>query len=184
MGGDAVFSIFRGKCFSRKLDFFLFNLNFQLILGARGFRMTRCGPLVAPLLRPLWPAMARLWPLVARCGPLVAPCGPFVFYGRTFEKFSRGPLCGPPGHPKFFKGSDFWFFFHFSADGLRGEEKKELYFLFSFYTVDRRPKNEKNEKSEPLKNFGWPGGPVARTAGHAKIFQRFARRKQRGHKGP
>ena len=91
---------------------------------------------------------------------------------------------GPPGHPKFFKGSDFWFFFHFSADGLRGEEKKELYFLFSFYTVDRRPKNEKNEKSEPLKNFGWPGGPVARTAGHAKIFQRFARRKQRGHKGP
>ena len=43
---------------------------------------------------------------------------------------------------------------------------------------------KKNEKSEPLKNFGWPGGPVARTAGHAKIFQRFARRKQRGHKGP
>ena len=82
----------------RRLDCFLFNLNFQLILGARGFRMTRCGPLVAPLLRPLWPAVARLWPLVARCGPLVAPCGPFVFYGRTFEKFSRGPLCGPPGH--------------------------------------------------------------------------------------
>ena len=89
-----------------------------------------CGPQ-----GPLWPAVARLWPLVARCGPLVAPCGPFVFYGRTFEKFSRGPLCGPPGYRatrNFSKVRFFGFFFHFSADGLRGEEKKELYFLFSF----------------------------------------------------
>ena len=149
MGSDAVFSNFRGKCFFRKLDCFLFNLNFQLILGARGFRMARCGPLVAPLLRPLWPAVARLWPLVARCGPLVAPCGPFVFYGRTFEKFSRGPLCGPPGHRatrNFSKVRIFGFFFIFRPTVY--EEKKRKNYTFSSLsipsTVGRKMKKTRN----------------------------------------
>ena len=133
----------------RRLDCFLFNLNFQLILGARGFRMTRCGPLVAPLLRPLWPAVARLWPLVARCGPLVAPCGPFVFYGRTFEKFSRGPLCGPPGHRatrNFSKVRIFGFFFIFRPTVY--EEKKRKNYTFSSLsipsTVGRKMKKTRN----------------------------------------
>ena len=60
----------------------------------RGRKGATRGPRVAPY-GPLWPACGPLWPVVARLWPLVAP---LFFYGRTFEKFSRGPLCGPPGH--------------------------------------------------------------------------------------
>ena len=127
----------------RRLDCFLFNLNFHLILGARGFRMTRCGPLVAPLLRPLWPAMARLWPLVARCGPLVAPCGPFVFYGRTFEKFSRGPLCGPPGHRATRNFSKVRIFRFFSFFGRRSTRRRKERIILSLLFLYRRPSAEK-----------------------------------------
>ena len=139
MGGDAVFSNFRGKCFSRKLDFFLFNMNIQLILGARGFRMARCGPLVAPLLPPCGP----LWPLVARCGPLVAPCGPFVFYGRTFEKFSRGPLCGPPGHRATRNFSKVRIFRFFSFFGRRSTRRRKERIILSLLFLYRRPSAEK-----------------------------------------
>ena len=136
----------------RQLDCFLFNLNFQLILGARGFRMTRCGPLLAPLLRPLWPACGPLWPAVARLWPLMAPCGPFVFYGRTFEKFSRGPLCGPPGHraTRNFSKVRISRFFHFSADGRRYRKRRESIILSFLLLVDRRPKNEKKTKNPNL----------------------------------
>ena len=104
---------------------FPFQSELSIDFGGKGFSndplWPPCGPFVAP-------AMARLWPLVARCGPLVAPCGPFVFYGRTFEKFSRGPLCGPPGHRatrNFSKVRIFRFFFIFwpTVDGIEREEK-------------------------------------------------------------
>ena len=90
-GRRRSFFKFSGKMFFPKTRFFPFQYEYSIDFGGKGFSngplWPACGPFVAPL-----------WPLVARCGPLVAPCGPFVFYGRTFEKFSRGPLCGPPGH--------------------------------------------------------------------------------------
>ena len=127
MGGDAVFSNFRGKCFSRKLDFFLFNMNFQLILGARGFRMARCGPLVAPLLPPcgpLWPAVARCGPLVARLWPLVAP---LFSTGEPLKNFRVARCAGhrATGPPEIFQRFGFLVFFIFrpTVDGIEREEK-------------------------------------------------------------
>ena len=125
MGGDAVFSNFRGKCFFRKLDCFLFNLNFQLILGARGFRMTRCGPLVAPLLRPLWPACGPLWPAVARLWPLVAP---LFSTGEPLKNFRVARCAGhrATGPPEIFQRFGFLVFFIFrpTVDGIEREEKE------------------------------------------------------------
>ena len=104
----------------------------------------RCGP--------LWPACGPLWPAVARLWPLMAPCGPFVFYGRTFEKFSRGPLCGPPGHraTRNFSKVRISRFFHFSADGRRFRKRRESIILSFLLLVDRRPKNEKKTKNPNL----------------------------------
>ena len=125
---------------------FPFQSEFSIDFGGKGFSndplWPPCGPFVAP-------AMARLWPLVARCGPLVAPCGPFVFYGRTFEKFSRGPLCGPPGHRatrNFSKVRIFGFFFIFRPTVY--EEKKRKNYTFSSLsipsTVGRKMKKTRN----------------------------------------
>ena len=108
----------------RRLDCFLFNLNFQLILGARGFRMTRCGPLVAPLLRPLWPACGPLWPAVARLWPLVAP---LFSTGEPLKNFRVARCAGhrATGPPEIFQRFGFLVFFIFrpTVDGLEREEK-------------------------------------------------------------
>ena len=108
----------------RRLDCFLFNLNFQLILGARGFRMTRCGPLVAPLLRPLWPACGPLWPAVARLWPLVAP---LFSTGEPLKNFRVARCAGhrATGPPEIFQRFGFLVFFIFrpTVDGIEREEK-------------------------------------------------------------
>ena len=145
-GRRRSFFEFSGKMFFPKTRLFPFQSEFSIDFGGKGFSngplWPPCGPFVAP-------AMARLWPLVARCGPLVAPCGPFVFYGRTFEKFSRGPLCGPPGHRatrNFSKVRIFGFFFIFRPTVY--EEKKRKNYTFSSLskpsTVGRKMKKTRN----------------------------------------
>ena len=136
MGGDAVFSNFRGKCFSRKLDFFLFNMNIQLILGARGFRMARCGPLVAPLLPPcgpLWPAVARLWPLVA----------PLFSTGEPLKNFRVARCAGhrATGPPEIFQRFGFLVFFSFF--GRRSTRRRKERIILSLLFLYRRPSAEK-----------------------------------------
>ena len=128
---------------------FPFQSEFSIDFGGKGFSNDPLWPPFGPFVAP---AMARLWPLVARCGPLVAPCGPFVFYGRTFEKFSRGPLCGPPGHraTRNFSKVRISRFFHFSADGRRYRKRRESIILSFLLLVDRRPKNEKKTKNPNL----------------------------------
>ena len=125
---------------------FPFQSEFSIDFGGKGFSNDPLWPPFGPFVAP---AMARLWPLVARCGPLVAPCGPFVFYGRTFEKFSRGPLCGPPGHRatrNFSKVRIFGFFFIFRPTVY--EEKKRKNYTFSSLsipsTVGRKMKKTRN----------------------------------------
>ena len=53
---------------------FPFQSEFSIDFGGKGFSndplRPPCGPLVAPLLRPLWPACGPLWPAVARLWPL------------------------------------------------------------------------------------------------------------------
>ena len=144
-GRRRSFFKFSGKMFFPKTRFFPFQYEYSIDFGGKGFSngplWPACGPFVAPL-----------WPLVARCGPLVAPCGPFVFYGRTFEKFSRGPLCGPPGHraTRNFSKVRISRFFHFSADGRRYRKRRESIILSFLLLVDRRPKNEKKTKNPNL----------------------------------
>ena len=125
--GENVFPITR---------FFSFQYEFSIDFGGKGFSN-------GPLLPPCGPFVAPLWPLVARCGPLVAPCGPFVFYGRTFEKFSRGPLCGPPGHRatrNFLKVRSFRFFSFF---GRRSTRRRKERIILSLLFLYRRPSAEK-----------------------------------------
>ena len=119
---------------------FPFQSELSIDFGGKGFSngplWPPCGPFVAP-------AMARLWPLVARCGPLVAPCGPFVFYGRTFEKFSRGPLCGPPGHRATRNFSKVRIFRFFSFLGRRSTRRRKERIILSLLFLYRRPSAEK-----------------------------------------
>ena len=124
----------------RRLDCFLFNLNFQLILGARGFRMTRCGPLVAPLLRPLWPACGPLWPAVARLWPLVAP---LFSTGEPLKNFRVARCAGhrATGPPEIFQRFGFLVFFSFF--GRRSTRRRKERIILSLLFLYRRPSAEK-----------------------------------------